>query len=88
MIHLWNLAIRLSFLCQRKHRIIDFLGQGMVAPSWEDPLLWYETNVSKKSLLLETIRNLDSLEKYVRASTPEVYGSSDNFISEKQPFNP
>ena len=68
--------------------IIDFMGQGMVAPSWEDPLLWYETNISKKSLLLENIRNLDSLEKYVRASTPEVYGSNDSLISEKQQFNP
>ena len=68
--------------------IIDFMGQGMVAPSWGDPLVWYETNVSRKSLLLETIRNLDSLEKYVRASTPEVYGSNDNLISERQPFNP
>ena len=68
--------------------IIDLMGQGMVAQSWNDPLLWYETNLSKKSLILETIRNLDTLEKYVRASTPEVFGSNDNLIDEKQNFNP
>ena len=49
------------------------MGQGMVAQSWQDPSLWYETNIGKKSLILETIRNLDSIEKYVRASTPEVF---------------
>ena len=68
--------------------IIDFMGQGMVAPSWEDPSLWYETNIGKKSLVLESIRNLDSLEKYIKSSTPEVYGSVDNLISESDSFNP
>ena len=37
----------------------------MVAPSWDDPSLWYETNM-EKIFILETIRNLDSLEKYVK----------------------
>ena len=68
--------------------IIDFMGQGMVAPSWDDPSLWYETNIGKKSFLLETIRNLDSLEKYIKSSTPEVFGSVDNLISENDSFNP
>jgi len=68
--------------------IVDFMGQGMVAPSWEDPSLWYETNISKKALLLDAIRKLDKLEKYVRASTPEVYGSNENLIKEDSKFNP
>ncbi len=68
--------------------IVDFMGQGMVAQSWKDPKLWYSTNIAEKAYLLENIRNLDSLEKYVRASTPEVYGSNLKFINEKQPFNP
>ena len=68
--------------------IIDFMGQGMVAPSWENPKLWYSTNISEKTFILETIRNLESLEKYVRASTPEVYGSNSLFINEKHSFNP
>ena len=68
--------------------IIDFMGQGMVAPSWDEPSLWYETNIGKKSFVLETIRNLDSLEKYVKSSTPEVFGSVENLISENDSFNP
>tara|TARA_B100000963_G_C22636729_1_gene678001 strand:+ start:2377 stop:3360 length:984 start_codon:yes stop_codon:yes gene_type:complete len=68
--------------------IVDFMGQGMVAQSWEDPKLWYNTNLSEKSFILENIRELDDLKKYVRASTPEVYGSNKNHINEKSYFNP
>ena len=52
------------------------MGQGMVAQSWNDPTLWYETYLAKKSYILEAIKDLKSLEKYVRASTPEVYGNT------------
>ena len=68
--------------------IIDLLGQGMVAQSWQDPKLWYETNLSNKADLLEIIRNLDSLEKYIRVSTPEVFGSDSKHLKESQKFNP
>ena len=33
--------------------IVDFMGQGMVAPSWKNPKLWYSTNISEKSLILD-----------------------------------
>ena len=68
--------------------IIDFMGQGMVAQSWDDPTLWYETNLAKKSYILESIKNLKSLEKYIRASTPEVYGSSELKQKEEARFCP
>ena len=68
--------------------IIDLMGQGMVAPSWEDPKLWYSTNLSKKSYVIEGIRKLDNLEKYIRASTPEVFGSSTEAKIESSKFNP
>lgn len=68
--------------------IIDLLGQGMVAQSWQDPKLWYETNLSNKADLMEIIRNLDSLEKYIRISTPEVFGSSSEYLKETHKFNP
>ena len=68
--------------------IVDFMGQGMVAQSWDDPELWYSTNISKKVFVLEAIRKLKNLEKYVRASTPEVYGSSNHKIEESAHFNP
>ncbi|MAV63596.1 MAG: dTDP-glucose 4,6-dehydratase [Candidatus Marinimicrobia bacterium] len=68
--------------------IIDFMGQGMVAQSWEDPKLWYSTNLAEKSFILESIRDLSELKKYVRASTPEVYGSNNSFINEDSHFKP
>ena len=68
--------------------VIDFMGQGMVAQSWEDPGLWYSTNIFNKVLVIESLRKLKRLEKYVRASTPEVYGSSPKMIKESFAFNP
>ncbi len=68
--------------------IIDFMGQGMVAQSWDTPELWYSTNVAQKSKLLNSFLELSNLKKYIRASTPEVYGSSEAYIDENSPFNP
>ena len=68
--------------------IVDFMGQGMVSQSWDNPKLWYQTNLSEKSFILENIRELGELKKYVRASTPEVFGSNTIFINEKSNFNP
>ncbi len=68
--------------------IVDFMGQGMVAQSWDDPMLWYETNIARKSYILESIKALKSLEKYIRASTPEVYGSSNFKQKEEASFCP
>ena len=68
--------------------IIDFMGQGMVAPSWAIPELWYDTNLSKKAKLLNSFIKLKNLEKYIRASTPEVYGSNEEYLEESSNFNP
>lgn len=68
--------------------IIDFMGQGMVAPSWENPSLWYDTNIVKKTQLLESFAKLPKLKQYIRASTPEVYGSSLEYIQPDASFNP
>ena len=35
---------------------MDFLGQGMVAESWENPEQWFETNVLSKLKLINFIR--------------------------------
>jgi len=68
--------------------IVDFAGQGMVAESWQDPAQWYETNIVSKVRFHERIRTLKSLKKYIRISTPEVYGSQDNLLKEQFIFNP
>lgn len=73
---------------ERPEFIIDFAGQGMVAESWEDPESWYQTNIISKVKLLEFLRNQSAIERYIRISTPEVYGSSEKEIYESTPLNP
>ena len=68
--------------------VVDFMGQGMVAQSWDDPRLWYKTNIAEKSYVLEEIRKISNLQKYVRISTPEVFGSNQKFLHELSEFNP
>lgn len=68
--------------------IVDFAGQGMVAESWEGPEQWYQTNIVAKVRLHDFLRKQSWLRMYVRASTPEVYGSTDALIREGQPYNP
>jgi dTDP-glucose 4,6-dehydratase len=68
--------------------IVNFAAQSMVAQSWDFPQDWYQTNVVSLSLLIEEIRNLPSLRKYVHVTTPEVYGSTTDWISENSQFSP
>jgi dTDP-glucose 4,6-dehydratase len=75
----------------KKHKpayIIDFAGQGMVAESWTDPAQWYTTNIVAKVKLHHFLKDCDFLQRYVRVSTPEVYGNSDNGMKEDQTLNP
>src|SRR5688500_5568788 len=66
--------------------IVDFASQSMVAESWLNPDQWYTTNVVAKSRLHQFLLNCDFLIRYIRISTPEVYGHSDEKISETHPF--
>lgn len=68
--------------------IIDFMGQGMVAESWNAPYQWYHTNLSKKSEFISKINWENFLQMYIRISTPEVFGSVKGMITENHSFNP
>lgn len=68
--------------------IIDCAGQGMVAESWETPEDWYQTNIVAKVKLHNFLRYCDFLIFYIRISTPEVYGDSNEQTTEDQKFNP
>ena len=68
--------------------VVDFAGQGMVAESWKWPHQWYETNIVAKVKLHDFLRARPWLQRYVRVSTPEVYGSTDRLIREDQPYAP
>ncbi len=68
--------------------IVDFMGQGMVAPSWEKPEVWYTTNIAIKSRLMNALIGSPFLQKYIRIGTPEVFGSNENHLKEDGCFNP
>ncbi len=68
--------------------IINFAAQGMVAQSWEAPLDWYKTNVVSQVALHDQLRKLSFVKKYLHFSTPEVYGSTDNWTKEHFHFKP
>ncbi len=68
--------------------IIDFASQSMVAESWKNPDHWYQTNIVAKARLHSFLRNAHFLERYVRISTPEIYGHVDGEIKETDSFNP
>lgn len=78
-----------NLIAQEKPKvIIDLAGQGMVAESWKTPEEWYQTNIVSKAKLHNFLRNCDFLEKYIRVSTPEVYGSTSGIIDETHTYNP
>lgn len=68
--------------------IVNFAAQSMVGESWTHPDHWMRTNAVSTSLLAERLRHLDFLDRYVHVTTPEVYGSTDGWITEDQRFNP
>lgn len=79
----------IEFLAEEKpDYIADFAGQGMVAPSWEWPEQWYNTNITSKVKIHNALRKMDFKGRYVRISTPEVYGSTEGLIKESTHYNP
>ena len=72
----------------RPDYVVNFIAQGMVAESWQQPEHWYQTNVVANVKLHDKLRKFDFLKKYVHVSTPEVYGTCSGNITEDAPFNP
>lgn len=68
--------------------IVNFAAQSEVAPSWEHPEHWYETNVVSLSKMINFLKDRSYLRKYVHISSPEVYGSCEGTVYEDAPLNP
>lgn len=78
-----------SLIRQEKTEIIfNFAAQSMVGQSWDHPEDWMQTNVVSAANMAERLRKIDWLNRYVHVTTPEVYGSTDGWITEDHPFNP
>lgn len=79
----------MTLLGEHKPRLIfNFAAQSMVGESWDKPDDWMRTNVVTVARLAERLRHLDFLDRYIHVTTPEVYGSTDGWITEDAPMNP
>lgn len=72
----------------RPDLVVNFSAQSMVGQSWEVPEDWYATNVVSLSKLINILSGVDSMKRYIHVTTPEVYGSTPDWIKEGTEFNP
>ncbi len=72
----------------RPQAIVNFAAQSEVAPSWEHPEQWFETNVVALARLTNWLRGREWLRRYVHISSPEVYGTCSGTVTEAAPLNP
>lgn len=68
--------------------VVNFAAQSMVGQSWEVPEDWYTTNVVALSKLINILSGISSMRRYLHVTTPEVYGSTSDWIGEGTEFNP
>ena len=73
---------------EKPTHIVNFAAQSMVGESWINPDHWMMTNVVSTVRLIERLRHYDALERYVHVTTPEVYGSTEGWVTEDNTFNP
>lgn len=68
--------------------IVNFAAQSEVAPSWEHPEHWFQTNAVAIAELGNYLRQQNWLKRYMHISSPEVYGSCEGLVKESAPLNP
>jgi dTDP-glucose 4,6-dehydratase len=68
--------------------VVNFAAQSEVAPSWQHPEHWFQTNVVALAQLLNPLKDRPYLKKYVHISSPEVYGTCVGRVTEETPVNP
>lgn len=68
--------------------VVNFAALGMVAQSWEKPEDWYRTNVVGQVKFHDALRKIETIEKYIHVTTPEVYGSTNGWVKENFNFSP
>jgi len=68
--------------------IANYAAQGEVRNSWRYPDQWYQTNCMGIVRLTEELRKRDYIQKYISASTPEVYGTTSDNLKESHYYFP
>jgi dTDP-glucose 4,6-dehydratase len=73
---------------EKPSHIINFAAQSEVAPSWEHPDHWFQTNTVALARFVNHMRQQDYLDRYLHISSPEAYGSCQGIVTETTPDNP
>jgi dTDP-glucose 4,6-dehydratase len=73
---------------ERPDCLVNFAAQSEVAPSWEHPEQWFQTNCVALAQLVNHLRKRDYLRRYLHVSSPEVYGTCVGRVTEDAPANP
>lgn len=68
--------------------VVNFAAQSEVAPSWDHPEHWFQTNTVALSFLVNHLRKQTYLKRYVHISSPEAYGTCVGTVTEESPLNP
>jgi len=68
--------------------VVNFAAQSEVAPSWEHPEQWFQTNAVALAKLTNALKDRKFLKRYVHISSPEVYGTCEGKITESASLNP
>ena len=68
--------------------IVNFAAQSEVAPSWNHPEHWFQTNTVALARLVNHLRKQSYLKRYLHISSPEVYGDCRGVVREDAPLNP
>ncbi|HEX8136021.1 MAG TPA: GDP-mannose 4,6-dehydratase [Pyrinomonadaceae bacterium] len=76
------------FDAERPEYIVNFAAQSEVAPSWEHPEHWFETNTVALARIVNHLRRRDYLRRYLHISSPEAYGTCVGKVYEDAPLNP
>ena len=81
---------RILELCDRfcPEYIVNFAAQSEVAPSWQYPEQWFQTNCVALAHLMNGLKDRRYLRRYVHISSPEVYGTCVGRVTEESPINP
>ena|SRR3989338_5655899 len=67
--------------------VVNFAAQSEVAPSWENPGQWFQTNAVSITELAHALKDRKFLRRYVHISSPEVYGTCVGIVKEDAPLN-
>jgi dTDP-glucose 4,6-dehydratase len=73
---------------ERPDWLVNFAAQSEVAPSWEHPDHWFETNCVALARLIHHLQRRDYLQRFLQVSSPEVYGTCAGRVDESAPLRP